>query len=125
LNLALARYQDGADVIHNAASKTGLGIIQAAQQLNKWTTGTSGDQRYLAPANVLGNRPKRVDTAVEMLIQEASQGKFQAGIRSLGLKEKGLTLGPFNTSVVTPTITNRLDELRQKIVSGEIKVQAQ
>src|SRR5512143_3834961 len=65
LNMALARFNEGADVIHNAASKTGLGIIQAAQQVNKWTTGTSGDQRYLAPGNMLGNRPKRVDTAVE------------------------------------------------------------
>ena len=125
LTLALARYQEGADLIHNAASKTGLGIIQAAQQMNKWTTGTSGDQRYLAPGNVLGNRPKRVDTAVQMLIRESSQGKFQAGVRSLGLKEEGLSLGPFDTSVVTPTITQRLDNLRQKIVNGVIKVRAQ
>ncbi len=125
LNLALARYQEGADVIHNAASKTGLGIIQAAQQMDKWTTGTSGDQRYLAPGNVLGNRPKRVDTAIQMLIRDASQGKFQAGVLSLGLKEEGLSLGPFDTDIVTPAVTKRLDSLKQKIISGEIKVQAQ
>jgi basic membrane protein A len=124
LELALKRYNEGADVIHNAASKTGLGIIQAAQQVNKWTTGTSGDQRYLAPGNMLGNRPKRVDTAVEMVISEAVQGKFQAGVRSLGLKENGLSIGPFDESVVTPTVTQRLEELQKKIISGEITVQA-
>jgi len=57
LQLALKRYSEGADVIHNAASRTGLGIIEAAKQTNKYTTGTSGDQRYLAPGNVVGNRP--------------------------------------------------------------------
>ncbi len=125
LKLALARYNEGVDVIHNAASKTGLGIIQAAQQVNKWTTGTSGDQRYLAPGNMIGNRPKRVDTAVEMIITEVSKGTFYAGVRSLGLKENGIQLGPFDEEVVTPTILNRIEELKQKIISGEIKIQGE
>jgi basic membrane protein A and related proteins len=125
LTMALARYNEGADVIHNAASKTGLGIIQAAQQVNKWTTGTSGDQRYLAPGNMLGNRPKRVDTAVHLVIEEVYKGYFQPGVRSLGLKESGLSLGPFDESVITPTVLKRLEDLKQKIVSGEIKVQSE
>jgi len=125
LKIALDRYNEGADVIHNAASKTGLGIIQAAQQVNKWTTGTSGDQRYLAPGNVLGNRPKRVDTAVEMIIEEVCRGDFQPGVRSLGLKENGLSLGPFDERVVTPDVLNRLEELKQKIIDGAIVVQAE
>ena len=123
--MALARYGEGADVIHNAASKTGLGIVQAAQQMNKWTTGTSGDQRNLAPGNMIGNRPKRVDTAVQMIIEEVSNGTFKAGIRSLGLRENGLMLGPFDETVVTPQVINRLEELKQKIISGEITVKAE
>ncbi len=123
LEIALRRYNEGADVIHNAASKTGLGIIQAAQQTNKLMTGTSGDQRYLAPGNVVGNRPKRVDTAVLMLIQEVKNGKFKAGTRSLGLKENGLMLGPFDESLVNEQMMNRLEDLRQKIISGQIVIQ--
>jgi basic membrane protein A len=125
LTLALAQYNAGVDVIHNGASKTGLGIIQAAQQVNKWTTGTSGDQRYLAPGNMVGNRPKRVDVAVETVIEEVSKGKFQIGVRSLGLKENGIQLGPFDDTVVTPLISNHLEELKQKIVNGEIQVQGE
>ena len=125
LDLALKHYDDGADVIHNAASKTGLGIIEAAKQRNKLTTGTSGDQRYLAPGNVVGNRPKRVDTAVEMVIGEVREGKFQAGVRSLGLKENGISLGPFDESIVTKQMQDRLEELRKKIIDGSIVVQAQ
>ncbi len=123
LDLALKHYDDGADVIHNAASKTGLGIIEAARQRNKLTTGTSGDQRYLAPGNVVGNRPKRVDTAVEVLIGEVRDGKFRAGVRSLGLKENGITLGPFDESIVTKQMQDRLEELREKIIDGSIVVQ--
>ena len=122
VDLALKHYDDGADLIHNAASKTGLGIIEAARQRNKLTTGTSGDQRYLAPGNVVGNRPKRVDTAVEMVIGEVRDGKFQAGVRSLGLKENGIALGPFDESIVTKQMQDRLEDLRKKIIDGTIVV---
>jgi basic membrane protein A and related proteins len=123
--LAMSRYNQEVDVIHNAASKTGLGIIQAAQQLGKYTTGTSGDQRYLAPGYMIGNRPKRVDTAVKMLVEEVSNGTFKSGVRSLGLKENGLSLGPFDETVVTPAMLKRIDEIKQKIINGEIQVQGE
>jgi basic membrane protein A and related proteins len=119
------QYAKGADVIHNAASKTGLGIIDAAQKTKKLTTGTSGDQRYLAPGTVVGNRPKRVDTAVEMLIGEVEAGSFKAGIRSLGLKEDGIALGPFDESIVTPQISKRLDDLKKQIISGAISIKSE
>lgn len=125
LALALKQYRAGADVIHNAASRTGLGIIEAARQTGKLTTGTSGDQRYLAPGNVVGNRPKRVDTAVETLIKEVREGKFTAGVRSLGLKEDGIALGPFDESLVTPEMSQRLQELRQKIIQGAIVIDSE
>ena len=125
LALALKRYGEGVDVIHNAASKTGLGIIQAAQQVNKFVTGTSGDQRYLAPGNMVGNRPKRVDTAVLLLIEETHSGAFKPGIRSLGLKENGLTLGPFDPNIVTQQMLTRLDDLKVGIISGQIDVKAE
>ncbi len=123
-NLAMKRYGEGADVIHNAASKTGLGIIEAAKASGKLTTGTSGDQRYLAPGNVVGNRPKRVDTAILLLVKEVKENDFYAGSRSLGLKEDGLQLGPFDPDIVTPSMLARLDELKGQIINGSIVVQA-
>ncbi len=125
LKLALTRYNGGVDVIHNAASRTGLGIIQAAQQTGMLTTGTSGDQRYLAPGNVVGNRPKRVDTAVMLLIDEVKNGNFQTGVRSLGLKENGLALGPFDEAIVNRAMLDRLEDLKAKIINGQIVVQAE
>jgi len=123
-SLALAQYEAGADVIYNGAGRTGLGIIEAAKEAGKLTIGTSGDQRYLAPGNVVGNRPKRVDTAVLTLVQEVKDGQFTAGTRSLGLKEEGLSLGPFDENLVTEAMLKQLEGLKQQIIAGEIVVEA-
>ena len=125
LERALSLYSEGVDIIHNAASRTGLGIIEAAKQKGMLTTGTSGDQRYLAPGNVVGNRPKRVDTAVLLVIEELKNEAFQTGGRSLGLKENGIMLGPFDESIVSQKMLDRLEELKQEIISGQIVVQAE
>lgn len=121
-SLALAQYESGVDVIYNAAGRTGLGIIEAAEETGNLTIGTSGDQRELAPGYVVGNRPKRVDTAVLLLIGEIEAGQFQPGTRSLGLAEEGLGLGPFDEDLVSGAMLERLEELRQQIITGEIEV---
>jgi basic membrane protein A len=120
--IALKQYEAGVDVIYNGAGRTGLGIIEAAKEKNQLTIGASGDQRYLAPGNVVGNRPKRVDTAVLTLIKEILNDKFQSGTRSLGLKEGGLSLGPFDPNIVNAQTLQRLEDLKQKIIAGEIAV---
>ncbi len=120
--LALAQYAAGADVIYNAAGRTGLGIIEAAQETGHLTLGTSGDQRYLAPGHVVGNRPKRVDRAVLVLVEECVAGRFTPGTRSWGLAEGGLALGPFDERIVTREMLARLDALQRRIIAGEIVI---
>ncbi|MDD5190316.1 MAG: BMP family ABC transporter substrate-binding protein, partial [Dehalococcoidales bacterium] len=123
--VAMEEYNNGADVIYNAASKTGLGIIEASKITNKMTIGTSGDQRYLAPGHMVGNRPKKVDTAVLLLIGQVKENTFTTGTRSLGLKEDGFSLGPFDETLVTPAMLKRLNDLKQKIIAGEIIVKSE
>ncbi|MBN1876281.1 MAG: BMP family ABC transporter substrate-binding protein [Anaerolineae bacterium] len=120
--LALAQYAAGADIIYNAAGRTGLGIIEAAKEMGQLTIGTSGDQRYLAAGNVVGNRPKRVDTAVLTLVEEVRDNQFVAGTRSLGLKEEGLSLGPFDEAIVTKAMLRELEQLKKQIIAGKIEI---
>lgn len=122
-SLALAQYEAGADVIYNGARRTGLGIIEAAKETGNLTIDTSGDQRYLAPGNVVGNRPKRVDTAVLTLVDEVLNDQFAPGTRSLGLEEEGLSLGPFDENLVTGVMLEKLEALKQQIITGEIVVE--
>lgn len=120
--LALAQYQAGIDVIYNGAGRTGLGVIEAAKETRHLTIGTSGDQRYLAPGNVVGNRPKRVDTAVLTLVNEVLNGKFTPGTRSLVLQEDGIELGPFDDKIVSAAMLDRLTNLKQQIITGKIVI---
>jgi len=120
--LAAAQYAAGVDVIYNAAGRTGLGVIDAAKAAGKLTIGTSGDQRYLAPGFVVGNRQKRLDTAVTTLIAEVQQDTFAPGTRSLGLKEQGLTVGPFDEALVGAEMRSHLEALQARIIAGEIVV---
>jgi basic membrane protein A len=123
--LALAQYEAGVDLIYNGAGRTGLGIIEAAKEQGQLTIGTSGDQRYLAPGHVVGNRPKRLDTAVLTLINEVKNDNFTPGTRSLGLKEEGLSLGPFDENIVTTAMLQRLGVLKQQIITSEITIEVE
>ncbi len=119
-SIALNQYKQGVDIIYNGAGKTGLGIIEAAKEAKKFTIGTSGEQIYLAPGNVIGNRPKRVDSAVLDLVKEIIKDNFKAGVRSLGLKEEGISLGPFDKNLVSDEVLKKLNSLKKDIISGKI-----
>lgn len=120
--LALAQYAAGADIIYNAAGRTGLGVIEAAKATGKLTIGASGDQRDLAPGYVVGNRLKRIDDAVLTLIEDVKNGRFAPGVYSLGLAEGGVALGFFDENIVTDAMSARLESLKQQIIAGEIAV---
>jgi basic membrane protein A len=60
-----------------------------------------------------------------LLIGEVQKGNFKSGTRSLGLKEDGLSLGPFDDSLVNPSILQRLQDLKNKIIQGEIVIQTE
>jgi basic membrane protein A len=123
--LALKQYESGVDIIYNGAGRTGLGIIAAASEAQKYTLGTSGDQRHLAPGYMLGNRPKRMDTAVIRVIEMILNDSFKGGSAKFGLKEEGLTMGPFDDSKVSKDILNEIKDLEKKIINGDITVKVE
>ena len=120
--IALGQYEQGADIIYNAAGRTGLGVIEAAKKLGNLTIGTSGNQIYLAPGHVVGNRPKRVDKAVLELTKMLKTGKFVAGVYSFGLKEEGVGIGPFDMEIVKDDMLKRIEALRREIINGTISI---
>lgn len=120
--VALKQYDEGIDLIYNVAGRSGLGLIDAAKERNEYIIVTNGIQTYIAPGNIIGNRPKRIDSAVYNLIAEVIENRFEPGTRSLGLKEGGITIGPFDAAVISQDMISYLEELQEKIINGEIKV---
>ncbi|MGE5592929.1 MAG: BMP family lipoprotein [Betaproteobacteria bacterium] len=117
--LALVQFNQGADIVWQAAGRSGLGVIKAAEETNRYALGADSDQCYLAPKNVLTNGMKFVDNTIYTAIEQVISGKFKGGTHVLGLAEKGLG---YTTSLVPPDVVAKADALAQKVISGELTI---
>ncbi|NLG80667.1 MAG: BMP family ABC transporter substrate-binding protein [Firmicutes bacterium] len=117
--LTLVQFNQGADIVWQAAGRSGLGVIKAAEETNHYAIGADSDQCYLAPKNVLTNGMKFVDNTIYTAIEQVISGKFKGGIHVLGLAEKGLG---YTTSLVPADIVAKVDALAQKVISGELAI---
>jgi basic membrane protein A and related proteins len=122
--LALAQYDQGADIIFHASGSTGLGVFEAARQKQKLAIGVDADQAREAPGLVLTSMTKNVDVVVFQEIEAAVSGKFQGGVRVLGLAEGAVSYvrNESNSRWLTPERVQRLDAIRADIISGAILV---
>jgi basic membrane protein A len=125
--LALKQIGQGADVIYHASGGTGAGVIAAATAKKKYVIGVDSDQSLTAsPAEqkwILTSMLKRVDNAVDQTIKSYVDGSLKGGIQTFGLKEGGIDYAKnqYNTELLGD-IPTTLDDLKQKIINGEIKV---
>jgi basic membrane protein A len=122
--LAQSQFDRGADVVYAAAGGTGLGVLQAAADTGKLSIGVDSNQNYLHPGSVLTSMLKRVDVAVYNAFKDAMEGDLASGVQNLGLAEEGVgyALDEHNRDLITAEIEARLEEAKQKIISGELEV---
>ena len=128
--LTLAQYEQGADIVMNVASGTGVGILEGAKEADKYAIGVDLNQDSDQPGHILTSMVKRVDNACYLVIQSAVDGTFEGGTtKYLALKDGGVSLTDF--SVIKESlgdkfpqdIVDKCDELAEKIKSGEIVVE--
>jgi basic membrane protein A and related proteins len=122
--LAQSQFDRGADVVYAAAGGTGLGVLQAAADSGKLSIGVDSNQNYLHPGSVLTSMLKRVDVAVYNAFKSAQEGNLETGVKNLGLAEEGVgyALDEHNRELITPEMEAKLEEAKQKIISGELEV---
>lgn len=122
--LAIAQYGKGADVIFTAAGNSGLGAFDAAEQLNKFVIGVDSDQNWVKPGHVLTSMVKRVDNAVYQIVKDRVSNQFKAGVHVYGLENDGVgyAVDQYNEKLLTPDVTQKVEEAKQKIINGQIKV---
>lgn len=127
--LALAQFEQGADIVMNVASGTGPGILEAAKEAGKYAIGVDLNQDADQPGSVLTSMMKRVDNACYLTIQSVVKGTFKGGSSTyLTLKEGGVSLTDFSVfkeaigDKFPQDILDKVSELEKKIISGEIKV---
>jgi len=125
--IAKSQYNNGADIIYHASGLSGIGVFKAAKELDKLVIGVDLDQFSEAPGFVLTSMVKIVDDMIFKTIQEFKNGQFKGGIKSLGLKENGVgyVYDENNKNLIDQTVKKKIDEIRDKIINGEITVKAE
>ena len=112
---------NGADVIFQVAGGTGLGVIDACKEAKIWAIGVDSDQSSIAPETILTSAMKRVDNAVFDVTKELVDGKVEGGVKTYTLADEGVDLAP-GTENINPEVVKEVEELKKKIVSGDLKV---
>lgn len=122
--LALSQYQQGVEIIYHASGSTGLGVFEAARQTGKLAIGVDADQYNEAPGHVLTSMVKGVDVAVFETTKWVKDGTFKGGYYQLGLKENGVgyVYDDNNKALIPPAVRERVEQLKQEIIAGRIKV---
>ena len=122
--LALAQYESGIDVIYVAAGGSGQGVLEAAQEQQKFIIWVDSNGNHLAPGIVLTSMTKEISASVQRIIRETTNGNFMTGIRYFGLEDGGVSyaLDEHNQSLLSDDIIMTVESLKAKIIAGEIVV---
>jgi basic membrane protein A len=136
--IASTMYKGGAEIVYHAAGGSGTGLFETAKAAGKLAVGVDSDQGFGYMTNdkdpaakeigkfILTSMMKRVDQSVFLTAKELiDSGKVKGGYVTFDLKADGVGLAQneFNKDKLAPYMA-QLDELKAKIVAGEIKVPA-
>ena len=105
-------------------SATGHGVFEGARDAHAWAIGVDSDQHDDMPGTVLTSMVKRVDVAVFDTIVDAQKGVFSPGIHEFGLREGGVDYvhDGDHGAAIPADVKARVEELRAKVIAGEILV---
>jgi len=119
---AKAQIQQGADFLIHNADAAGLGVFQAAQAGQIFAFGTNKNQNDIVPDTVLASAVIDIPDAFVKVAEEVRAGTFQAKITKLGMADGVIAFVP-NPALATRVpedVRSRIEEVREKLVSGEL-----
>jgi basic membrane protein A and related proteins len=121
---AARMYDAGADIVYQAAGASGAGVFEAAKQARKWVIGVDSDQAVTADPAVrnliLTSMVKRVDVAVYDFVANLMDGTIRSGRTVYDLSLGGVDYS--STGGHIKDVQPRLEQLKQEIIIGKIKV---
>lgn len=129
--MATALYEQGCDYVSCFAGACNLGVFQAAQEAGegKYCLGAATGQFDQAPDKIVASVVKPIDVAVVNVLRDyIENGTFAGGTASVwGLAEDGVTLRytTMNDELldsIPQEVLDKVEELKQQIIDGEITV---
>ena len=117
-------FDAGADIVFHAAGLSGNGVIESAVANDGWAIGVDSDQYLTASAeekeHLLTSSLKRVDIATFDYIKAFDAGSVKPGFDLYDMSRDGV--GYATSGGYVDDIKDQLEEAKQKIIDGEIKV---
>ncbi len=122
--LANSQYEQGADVIFQAAGNSGLGVFDAAEAYQKYAIGVDSNQNWIKPGFILTSMLKRIENAVYSIVRDEVEGKFQGGVHIYGLENDGVdyALDEHNRDLIPAEVIERVEQAKRDIIAGRIRV---
>ncbi len=131
--LILAQYDQGADIAFNVAGESGLGLLDAAKEKERYAIGVDSDQYQVFKESdpdkakwIVTSMMKNVDTSIYRGIELHLEGELEYGKpEALGVKRDGVGVARNERfqELVPDEFKDRVDELIKKIEAGEIDVE--
>ncbi|MGH9844844.1 MAG: BMP family lipoprotein [Blastocatellia bacterium] len=122
--LANAQYEQGADVIFQAAGNSGLGVFDAAEAYKKFAIGVDANQNWVKPGYILTSMLKQIDNAVYSIVKDEVEGKFKGGVHIYGLENDGVgyALDEYNRHLIPQHVIDKVEQAKRDIITGKINV---
>lgn len=131
--LGLVQYKSGVDISFNVAGGTGLGLIDAAAETNKYVIGVDSDQALLfkdsdpkKAEHIISSALKKIDQVILNTVKQTAEGKLEYGVHKvMGIVEGGVDLAKNEYFQTLPQdIKDKLTEIEEKFKKGEIQVKS-
>lgn len=130
--IALNQYKSGVDIIFACAGNSGNGVIDAANELNKYAIGVDSDQAKLYAESdrakaekIVTSGYKTIDQTILRAVKEAKEGTLAWGTHEqFGVKENGVGIvkNEFYTAAVTEEVNKIVEAAEEALKSGEVTV---
>jgi len=130
--LVLAQYRQGADISFNVAGETGIGLLEAAKEMDRWAIGVDSDQALIVEEkdpemawHIVTSMMKNVDLSIYRALKLTIEGKCPFGkAEALGIAEKGVGIAnnKYYEKLVPKKFRDKIKEIEKLILEGKIKV---
>lgn len=121
-------YAQNVDVIFQVAALTGMGVLEAAKENNKYAIGVDKNQNPIQPGNIPTSMIKDVNETIYFLYEKYLDNTLPSeGIIEAGVKENIIYLAIDNyTEEILPEDTIEfVENVKQKIYNDEIVLEQQ
>jgi len=119
-------YSQGVDVVFQVAALTGTGVLEAAAESGRYAIGVDSNQNGIKPGHIPTSMLKNVGNAIYDTFAAMENSTFEKGaVIHSGLAQDGvgLAIDEHSRAILPASMLEQLDEIKAKVVAGEITVE--